>query len=321
MQKAAARAWTKDLAAPPAASGGWAACVCRAYRWPDAADGRHTHALNAPGVSVPSPSQQRLGLRCRRRGQVQAGRATCHTGPAPPHPPHRDTAPGAARVASLAAPIDPVPAAVSARAGARATPFRKWVSKNRGPVSPVRAHSSASRRRFGSRRHAPGRPINKRIPITSLAFFLHWARLYVFNITVFSVVKCNTRSMQKTPHPARLLSAASVLGSRPGSVAVRVSGCPGAAWVWNMAHPSAARTLALRIPATAPDPAAVAQASAATVARHYGLRVSVRRAPCGAYWLKCSGHPASQHAAAAYWAGVLSMHARSVGAARTRASA
>lgn len=53
--------------------------------------------------------------------------------------------------------------------------------------------------------------------------------------------------------PTPFFSAASVLGSRPGSVGVRVSGCPGAAWVWRPAYRPggsvrAGRSLALAVP-------------------------------------------------------------------------
>ena len=109
--------------------------------------------------------------------------------------------------------------------------------------------------------------------------------------------------------PARLFSA-SVLGSRPGSVAVRVAGCPGAAWVWCNRHRSAAPSLALRIPLSTPNPAQVAASSGRTLAARFGLRVSVRRAPCGAYWFKCSGPRAQQVAAAQWWAGILAQVAR-----------
>ena len=111
----------------------------------------------------------------------------------------------------------------------------------------------------------------------------------------------------KNIRPTRLFSA-SVLGSRPGSVAVRVSGCPGAAWVWCNRHRTAPASLALRIPASTPNPATVAQCSARTVAARFGLRVSVRRAPCGAYWFKCQGTRAAQLAAAAWWSGVLAQY-------------
>ena len=43
-------------------------------------------------------------------------------------------------------------------------------------------------------------------------------------------------------------SASNLLGSRPGSVGVGVSGCPGAAWVFNRRAPRAAYTLALVFP-------------------------------------------------------------------------
>ena len=76
--------------------------------------------------------------------------------------------------------------------------------------------------------------------------------------------------------------------------------------------PAAARTLALRVPVTATSPYATACAAASTVARLYGLRVTVRRAPCGAWWLKCSGTQHDQAAAAHYWAGVLRAHGRTL---------
>ena len=109
--------------------------------------------------------------------------------------------------------------------------------------------------------------------------------------------------------PARLFSA-SVLGSRPGSVAVRVSGCPGAAWVWCNRHRTAPASLALRVPRNTPNPLGVAQCSARTLSQRFGLRVSVRRAPCGAYWFECSGPRAAQLAAARWWSGILAQVAR-----------
>lgn len=124
-----------------------------------------------------------------------------------------------------------------------------------------------------------------------------------------------------TSTPARLLSASAVLGSRPGSVAVRVSGCPGAAWVWCNRSRQYPAALALRIPATAEQPASSAATTARTVSARFGLRVSVRRAPCGAYWLKCLGPRPAQLAAAQWWAGVLVGHARAVASARARAAA
>jgi hypothetical protein len=122
---------------------------------------------------------------------------------------------------------------------------------------------------------------------------------------------------------APLLSASAVLGSRPGSVAVRVSGCPGCAWLWRPAYRpggsiASGRALACRIPGTAADPAASARTSAATLARRFGLRVSVRVAPGGTYWLKCSGDQGAQLAAARWWAGVLRGHAATVAAMRAR---
>lgn len=105
--------------------------------------------------------------------------------------------------------------------------------------------------------------------------------------------------------PARLFSASAVLGSRAGSVAVRVSGCPGAAWVWCNRHRDHAAALALRIPRSTPDPLNVAYSSSRTLAARFGLRVSVRRAPCGAYWFKCSGPRSAQLAAAQWWTGIL----------------
>lgn len=124
--------------------------------------------------------------------------------------------------------------------------------------------------------------------------------------------------MQNT-QPARLFSASAVLGSRPGSVAVRVSGCPGAAWVWCNRHRTAAPSLALRVPVSTPNPATVAACSGRTLAARFGLRVSVRRAPCGAYWFKCSGDHAAQLAAAQWWAGVLAqVAAQQVAAARAQ---
>lgn len=118
-------------------------------------------------------------------------------------------------------------------------------------------------------------------------------------------------------HPARLLSASAVMGSRPGSVAVRVSGCPGCAWLWRPAYRpggtvASGVTLACRIPRTAADPAASARTSARALSRRFGLQVSVRLAPCGAYWLKCSGERASLRAAAQWWAYVMRGHAAAV---------
>lgn len=104
---------------------------------------------------------------------------------------------------------------------------------------------------------------------------------------------------------APLFSASAVLGSRPGSVAVRVSGCPGAAWVWCNRHRTAAPALALRIPAASAAPSTTAATAARMVAQRFGLRVSVRRAPCGVLWLKCSGPRAQQVAAAQWWAGIV----------------
>lgn len=104
---------------------------------------------------------------------------------------------------------------------------------------------------------------------------------------------------------APLFSASAVLGSRPGSVAVRVSGCTGAAWVWCNRSRQYPATLALRIPAASAAPAAAAATAARMVAQRYGLRVSVRRAPCGAVWLKCSGPRPAQLAAAHWWAGIV----------------
>lgn len=74
-----------------------------------------------------------------------------------------------------------------------------------------------------------------------------------------------------------LFSAASVLGSRPGSVGVGVTGCQGAAWVWHPAHRPggsvrAGVSLALAVPSLA-CPRAVARAVAAAFP---ALRVSVR---------------------------------------------
>lgn len=120
-----------------------------------------------------------------------------------------------------------------------------------------------------------------------------------------------------TSHPARLLSASAVLGSRPGSVAVRVSGCPGCAWLWRPAYRpggsvASGVTLACRIPATAADPAASARSTARALSGQFGLRVSVRVAPSGVYWLKCSGDRTGLLAAARWWAGVVHGHASAV---------
>ena len=123
--------------------------------------------------------------------------------------------------------------------------------------------------------------------------------------------------MQNT-QSARLFSA-SILGSRAGSVAVRVSGCSGAAWVWCNRHRQHPAALALRVPITAP--ASAASSSARTVAARFGLRVTVRRAPCGAVWLKCQGSHAQQVAAAAWWSRVLRGHAAAVSSNRARAQA
>ncbi len=47
---------------------------------------------------------------------------------------------------------------------------------------------------------------------------------------------------------ARFFSAVQVLGSRPGSVGLAVSGCRGAAWVFSRRAPRAAWSLALAVP-------------------------------------------------------------------------
>lgn len=118
--------------------------------------------------------------------------------------------------------------------------------------------------------------------------------------------------MKEAHQHALFLSASSLLGSRPGSVAVRVSGCVGAAWVWCNRHPGHPASLALRIPVTAADPAASARSTARVVAQRFGLRVFVRVAPGGAYWLKCSGSSTDQRAAAQWWARVVRGHSASV---------
>ena len=108
---------------------------------------------------------------------------------------------------------------------------------------------------------------------------------------------------------APLFSASRVLGSRAGSVAVRVSGCPGAAWVWRPAYRPggsvrAGMVLALRVPASAAAP----RGCAAAVARWCGpsRRVALRRAPGGGYWLRVSGP--SLGAVAAWWSSALALH-------------
>ncbi len=69
-------------------------------------------------------------------------------------------------------------------------------------------------------------------------------------------------------------SAAAVLGSRLGSVGSPVAGCPGAAWVWSVRHPSAF-TLALALPPRASRGAA--RALAVSVSRRFGVSCAVRR--------------------------------------------
>jgi hypothetical protein len=95
----------------------------------------------------------------------------------------------------------------------------------------------------------------------------------------------------------------SVIGSRPGSVAVRVTGCPGAAWVWRPAHRPggsirAGRTLALAVPVVA-----CPHTCARAVARMFpGLAVSVR-AVGSRFILRVRG--GRLFACACWWSGAL----------------
>lgn len=98
-----------------------------------------------------------------------------------------------------------------------------------------------------------------------------------------------------------LFSASSVIGTRPGTVGVRVSGCPGTAWVWRPAYRPggsirAGRSLALWVPASASSPAACAVA----VARRWpGHTCHLRRSASGRSFLIVRGP--SLFAVACWW--------------------
>ena len=99
----------------------------------------------------------------------------------------------------------------------------------------------------------------------------------------------------------RLFSASSVLGSRLGSVGVGVSGCCGAAWVWNQRARFAAPSLALSLPVGVPRSGAVL--AALEIGETFGVPVSVR-AWRGRLFLRVHGARSVLSAVARWWAGV-----------------
>ena len=101
----------------------------------------------------------------------------------------------------------------------------------------------------------------------------------------------------------KLFSASSVLGSRVGSVGVGVSGCSGAAWVWNNRVRSSAPSLALAVP-TCIDSASVVRRGAASLAgMHPSCSVSVRSYR-GRYFLRIRGSRSVLLGIARWWSGV-----------------
>lgn len=99
----------------------------------------------------------------------------------------------------------------------------------------------------------------------------------------------------------RLFSASGVLGSRLGSVGVGVSGCAGAAWVWNQRARFAAPSLALALPTGVPRLSAVS--AAVEIGETFGVPVSVR-AWRGRFFLRVRGSRSVLLAVARWWAGV-----------------
>ncbi len=99
---------------------------------------------------------------------------------------------------------------------------------------------------------------------------------------------------------ARFFSAVQVLGSRPGSVGLAVSGCRGAAWVFSRRAPRAAWSLALAVPsgwAFVPRSALLGLLLVAP-----GVSVSVRRHR-GRVFLRVRGPVGALRVAAAWWSG------------------
>ena len=95
----------------------------------------------------------------------------------------------------------------------------------------------------------------------------------------------------------RFFSASQVLGSRPGSVGIGVSGCPGAAWVFNRRVPSAAFTLALVFPVTS----SVVPGSVAYIPSLFtGVSVTTR-VHQGRCIVRVRGSVASLRAVAQWW--------------------
>ena len=101
----------------------------------------------------------------------------------------------------------------------------------------------------------------------------------------------------------KLFSAASVLGSRVGSVGVGVSGCSGAAWVWNNRVRSAAPSLALAVPTCVTSVSVIRQGVATLAARYPSCSVSLRSYR-GRFFLRVRGSRSVLLGIARWWSGV-----------------
>lgn len=92
-------------------------------------------------------------------------------------------------------------------------------------------------------------------------------------------------------------SASSVLGSRPGSVGVGVSGCPGCAWVFNPRVPTSAHSLVLSL---SPASTFLASSFATNCASRFGVCVSIRHYQ-GQVFLQVRGAKPVLLAVAKWW--------------------
>lgn len=92
----------------------------------------------------------------------------------------------------------------------------------------------------------------------------------------------------------RFFSAQQVLGSRPGSVGVGVSGVPGAAWVWRGTYPP---SLALSVKS-----ATAARALSATVSGLFPVRCRVRNFG-GRYFVRVRGERPALRSVAVWFGG------------------
>ena len=92
-------------------------------------------------------------------------------------------------------------------------------------------------------------------------------------------------------------SASSVLGSRPGSVGVGVSGCPGCAWVFNPRVPGSAHSLFLSL---SPSSQYLASSFATSCAGRFGVVVTVRHYQ-GQVFLQVRGAKPVLLAVAKWW--------------------